>query len=113
MINFGLILTYLLIGVAIIACVASPILQIKNNKKKTTKMIMPIMALVLILFLSFLIASNEVLPNYTDSNGALISANLSKIVGGALISFYLLSLFAIGSVLYSEFVYKIFKNGKK
>ena len=113
MTDFGLILTYLMIGVAVIACIVSPVLQMKNNPQKTTKMIIPVISLFVILGLSLLISSNEVLPNYTNSNGELISGGLSKFVGGCLITFYTLSLIAIGTIIYSELLHKLFKNGKK
>ena len=113
MIDFGLILTYCLVAGAMLLCVASPILQMKSDSKKTKKMIMPVIGLIIILMISILIASSDVLPEYTNANGMLISSSLSKIVGGSLIAFYFLSLIAIGSVLYSEFLYKLFHNGKK
>ncbi len=113
MTDFGLILTYLMISVAIIACIVSPVLQIKNNPQKIKKMIMPLLSILFILGFSLLIASNEVLPNYTNSNGDLISTGLSKFVGGCLITFYTLALIAFGTVIYSELLHKLFKNGKK
>ena len=113
MIDFGLILTYFLVIGAMILCVGSPILQMKSDSKKMKKMIMPIISLLMIILISVLMASSEVLPEYTNSNGMLISTTLSKIVGGSLITFYLLSLIAMGSVIYSEFLHKVFNNGKK
>ena len=113
MIDFGLILTYFLVIGAMILCVGSPILQMKNDSKKMKKMIMPIISLLTIILISVLMASSEVLPEYTNSNGMLISTTLSKIVGGSLITFYLLSFIAMGSVIYSEFLHKVFNNGKK
>ena len=113
MTDFGLILTYLMIGIAIIACIASPILQMKNNPKNIKKLILPVISLFCVLGLSLLISSSEVLPNYTNSNGDLISGSLSKFVGGFLITFYILSLIAIGAVIYSELLHKLFKDGKK
>ena len=113
MIDFGLILTYCLIAGTMLLCIASPILQMKNDSQKVKELIMPIISLIMILTISILIASSEVLPEYTNVNGVLISSVLSKIVGGSLITFYVLSLIAIGSVLYSEFLYKLFNNGKK
>ena len=113
MIDFGLILTYLLIAVATLACIASPILQIKNDSSKLKKLIIPLIGLCLVIGLSILISSGTVLPEYTDSNGVLISSSLSKFVGGSLITFYVLSIITTGSVLYSEFLYKFFNNGKK
>lgn len=113
MTDFGLILTYLMIAVAIIACVMSPILQLKNHPEKLKSMIMPLIGLAAIIVIAILIASDEVLPNYTNTNGVLISAGLSKLVGGSLITFYILSVIAIGSVIYSELLNKLFNNGKK
>ncbi|MBF25808.1 MAG: hypothetical protein CMP49_04755 [Flavobacteriales bacterium] len=113
MVDFGLILTYLLISITILACIASPIIQIKNDMNKIKQMITPVFFLSLIIITSILISSDEVLPNYTDANGQLISSNLSKIVGGSLITFYILSFITICAILYSEFLYKIFNNGKK
>ena len=113
MIDFGLILTYLLIVLAGLACIASPILKIKNDFQKIKQMTIPLIGMLIIIGGSILLASNEVLPEFTNSNGVLISGSLSKIVGGSLITFYVLSLLTIGSVLYSEFLYKIFNNGKK
>ena len=113
MVDFGLILTYLLISITVLACIASPIIQMKNDLNKIKKMTIPILGLLLIIILSVLISSGEVLPNYTDANGQLISSSLSKLVGGSLITFYILSLITISAVLYSEFLYKIFNNGKK
>ena len=37
MTDFGLILTYLMIGIAVIACIVSPVLQMKNNPQKIKK----------------------------------------------------------------------------
>jgi|TARA_Y100000994_G_C15675703_1_gene435627 hypothetical protein len=113
MTDIGLILTYILITVAATACCISPLLKMKNNPGEMKKMIIPIVGIILILGLSILIASSEVLPNYTNSQGVLISNTTSKVIGGCLITFYILSIIACGSILYSEFVYKFFKNGKK
>ena len=113
MTDIGLILTYVLIIVAAAACCISPLLQMKNNPGEMKKMIIPLIGLSLILVVSILIASDEVLPNYTNTQGILISSISSKIIGGCLITFYILSIIACTSIVYSEFLYKFFKNGKK
>ena len=59
MTDFGLILTYILIIVAIIACIASPLLKLKNNPKNIRTMLVPIGALMIILIISMLISSSE------------------------------------------------------
>ena len=113
MTDLGLILTYIMIVVAMLACIISPILKMQKNPAKMQKMIIPMIGLLLIIIFSIVISSNEVLPNYTDSNGVLISSTLSKVIGGSLITFYVLSLITVGAVIYSEFLYNFFKNGKK
>tara|TARA_B100000965_G_C19543694_1_gene736774 strand:+ start:823 stop:1164 length:342 start_codon:yes stop_codon:yes gene_type:complete len=113
MTDLGLILTYILIGSTIILCVGSPILQIGNDISKVKKMLIPIFSLFFIIVFSVLISSNEVLDSYVNNQGALVSPSTSKIIGGCLISFYILSLTTILSIVYTEFLYKFFKNGKK
>ena len=113
MIDFGLILTYLMIGTAVLACIVSPILKIKNDTNKVKQMLTPLLILLGVIGASFFMASGEVLPEFTSSNGTLISSNLSKVVGGSLITFYVLALITIIAVIYSEFLAKFFHNGKK
>ena len=113
MTDIGLIITYIMVAGATLACVISPILQIENDPKKIKSMAMPLIGLALIIVVSILISSGEVLPEYTNTDGQLISQNMSKVVGGALITFYILSAITILSVLYSEVLYKFFQNGKK
>ena len=113
MTDLGLILAYILIVVAALVCMVSPFLRIKNDFKKIKKTTIPIVALIVIVGISILISPNEVLLDYTNNQGVLISAGTSKIIGGCLITFYILSLITVGLILYSEFLYKFFNNGKK
>ena len=109
MIDFGLTLTYVLIGIAALACVISPILQMKGDINKVKKLAAPLILLSVIVSVAFFLSSGEVLPEYTDANGMLLSTTLSKIIGTALITFYILSAITIGAVLYTEVVNKLFK----
>jgi len=113
MTDFGLILTYIMVATALIACLASPIIQLIKNPKKISSIVKPMILILLTLGISMAVSSDEVLSIYTDSNGNLISKGLSKFVGSSLFVFYILSLTAISTVIYSEFISKIFKNGKK
>tara|TARA_B100000963_G_C22475464_1_gene602190 strand:+ start:67 stop:408 length:342 start_codon:yes stop_codon:yes gene_type:complete len=113
MTDFGLILTYIMVATALLACLASPIIQLIKKPKKISSIIKPMFLILLILVISMAVSSDEVLSIYTDSNGNLISKGLSKFVGSSLFVFYILSLIAISTVIYSEFISKIFKNGKK
>ena len=67
-----------------------------NNAKKT---LYTIGGLVAVLIFSYLIASDEVLGSYDKYE---ITASTAKKVGMGIISFYILAIGAIGSVLYAE-----------
>jgi hypothetical protein len=103
----------MLIGCTIILCIGSPIVRMGNDLPKIKKMLIPIIALLCIVVFSILISSNEVLESYSNNQGVQISPSASKIIGGCLISFYILSIITILSIIYTEFLYKFFKNGEK
>ena len=101
MTDIGLIITYIMVAGATLACIISPVLQIKNDPEKIKSMAAPLIGLVLIIVISILISSSEVLPAYTNTDGQLISQNMSKVVGGALITFYVLSAITIVGLVYT------------
>ena len=87
MTDFGLILTYIMVATALIACLASPIIQLIKNPKKISSIVKPMILILLTLGISMAVSSDEVLSIYTDSNGNLISKGLSKFVGSSLLCF--------------------------
>ena len=71
-------------------------MQKTNNAKKT---LYSIVGLLVILLISYLISSDEVLGSYEKYE---ITAATAKRVGMGLTAFYLLAIGAIGAVLYAE-----------
>ena len=59
MTNLGLILAYILIVVAALACMVSPFLRIKNDFKKIKKIMLPIVVLIVIVGISILNGSGS------------------------------------------------------
>ena len=99
LINIGIILTYLMVGFASLAAVGFGIkkmMQKTNNAKKT---LTTVGGLVLIILISYLISSDEVLGSYEKYE---ITASTAKQVGMGLTTFYILAIGAIGAVLYAE-----------
>ena len=98
-INIGLFITYIMIACAALTAIGFGIKKMIQNTENAKKTLFTIGGLIVILLLSFLVASDEVLLSYEKYE---ISAATSKQVGMGLISFYCLMFGAIGAILYVE-----------
>jgi hypothetical protein len=101
LIDTGLYISYILIGIAVIAAITFPIIFIIHSPKKAKATLFGILGLSIIFVISFSLSSNEMVR---DSHNPLIS----KLVGGGLIMFYILFVAAILVAIYSE-IARIFK----
>jgi hypothetical protein len=99
LINIGIILTYLMIGIGSLIAVGFGIKKTIANTENTKKTLYTIGGLVAVLLFSYLIASDEVLKSFEKYE---ITASTAKKVGMGLITFYVLAIGAIGAVLYAE-----------
>jgi len=97
LINIGLILAYLMIAFAALTAIGFGVkkMMLKTNNSKKT--LYTIGGLVVIFIIAYLLASDE-----TFGGGAPITPATAKKVGMGIISFYILAIGAIGSVLYAE-----------
>ena len=105
-INFGIILTYLMVGCAALTAIGFGVKKMIQNTENAKKTLYTISGLAVILLFSYIIASNEVLGSYEKYE---TTASASKQVGMGLISFYILIIGAISAVLYAE-LSKIFSK---
>ena len=108
LINTGLWITYLMIIGGALAAIAFPVMFLIKNPKKGKNTMKYIGGLILILLISYLLASSEIME-FPGSEKFGMDSDSTKRVGMGLICFYLLALGAIGSVLYAE-VGKFFKK---
>jgi hypothetical protein len=99
LINIGIILTYLMVGVAALTAIGFGIKKMIANTENTKKTLYTIVGLIVVIVFSYLIASNEVLGSFEKYE---ITESTSKQVGMGLITFYILMFVAIGAVLYAE-----------
>ncbi|CAI8357498.1 MAG: Uncharacterised protein [Cryomorphaceae bacterium] len=99
LINIGIILTYLMVGSAAIAAIGFGIKQMMQKTNNAKKTLYTIGGLLVIILISYLTASDEVLGSYEKYE---ITASTAKQVGMGLTTFYILAIGAIGAVLYAE-----------
>ena len=99
LINWGIILTYIMVAFAAFAAIGFGIKQMIQKTNNAKKTLYTIGGLFIIIILSYITASDEVLGSYEKYE---ITASTAKKVGMGLTTFYILAISAIGAVLYSE-----------
>jgi hypothetical protein len=98
-IDIALFLAYALTILAALAAVAFPIFNAVSDPKNLIKSGIGVGALLVIFLVSWAISDNEVTPLYIEKE---VGADLSKFVGGLLTMMYVLTLGAIGGIIYTE-----------
>lgn len=101
LINGGLILTYIMIGIAALAAIVYPILFLAKNPSKGKNALIGVGGLIAIAILSYLLASGDIMT-FPGSEKFGMTETSTKRVGMGLITFYILSVGAILAVLYAE-----------
>ncbi len=93
--------SYLLVAVGIVAAILMPLINSLDNPKSLLKSAIGIVGIVVLFFIAYSISSNEVLPKFQASPFNLTPAG-SQLVGGMLITTYVLAIFALGSIVLTE-----------
>jgi hypothetical protein len=101
MIDFGMYLSYIMIGIAAIAAVVFPVIFLIQDPKKAKGSLLGVLGLAVLFVISYFISGNELYAG-------LDSPFVSKLVGGGMIMFYLMFVISILSAIYSE-IARIFK----
>ena len=100
LINIGIIITYIMILGGALAVLGFSVMQMIKTPDNAKKTLYTIGGLVVVLIISYLIASSEVLLTYEKYN---VNTGTAKRVGMGLFSFYFLAIGAVLTVLYTEF----------
>lgn len=100
--NYGILVAYLLFGVAVLGAIGFPVLDVIKNPKGAKGALIGIGIIVVVFGLSYALGSEE------NPSKIEISGGTAKLVDTGLYSFYILSFVAIAATIYSE-VSKIFK----
>jgi hypothetical protein len=96
MIDAGLIISYVLIGLCAVAAIGLPLIQAVGNPKSLKKIGISVGGLVVLLFVCYALAGDDTFGNKE------VTASASKWVGAGLLMFYVLLVGAIVSIIYTE-----------
>lgn len=102
MIDVALYLTYFLVISALILALGFAVWFLTKNIKKSKTTLIGALVLVVIFIIAYLISSGEVYEKFQIGEG------LSKVIGGALISLYIMFFGTIIIAIYTE-IAKLFK----
>lgn len=106
MIQFGLVLTYVLIGLCVLGIIGFAVMKAITHFSKVKTALIGLAAIVVIFIIGYGISSGADYVDYPASMG--ITESKSRMVGMGLTSFIILSIIAVGSILFAE-VSRIFK----
>ena len=99
--------TIALLSIASIIIIFFALIHMMKNKKAAKKTLLTFGGLATVLLISYYgLSNNEVLSSYQKYN---VDANTSKLVGMGIWSFYILSIGAITSIIFSELSKKFLK----
>lgn len=99
LINTGLIITYILLLIAILASLIFPFIQTLGNIKAAKGAFIGIGLILVVFLLSYLVSPADTGAFY-DRFG--ISPKLSKLIGGGLVATYLFFIAAAASIVYAS-----------
>jgi len=90
---------YLLVLLAALGAIVLPLVNALGNPKSLLKSLLGIGVLGVLFLISWAISGNEVTNVYTQFD---INSTSSKVIGGVLITTYILMVIAIVSIIFSE-----------
>ncbi|MEQ9300600.1 MAG: hypothetical protein RIF33_18660 [Cyclobacteriaceae bacterium] len=98
-IDIALYGAYILTIVAAVAAVVLPLIQSLGDPASLAKSGLGLLALVVVFGIGYAMAGSEVLPSYVEFG---VDAGLSKFIGGSLTMMYILTIGAIGGIVFTE-----------
>ncbi len=98
-INIGLYVSYVLLGLAILSSIVLPLINSLDDKAALIKAGIGIGIIIALYGISWAISGNEVTEAYIKRD---VGEGISRAVGGSLIMMYVLFLVAIVGIIYTE-----------
>lgn len=103
-VNIGIIIAYVLLGLAILSSVLLPLINAVGNPRTLLKGLVGVVFILIIYGIAYAVSADTVLPTYAKFN---VGAGLSKYIGATLITMYILLCVSIIGIVYTE-ISKIF-----
>ena len=99
-IDIALYLAYFLVAFAVLAAIVLPLIKSLDNPESLLHLGAGILGILVIFGISYALAGNEVLPSYMKSD--VETPGLSKLIGGSIITMYIMIVIAVGGILFTE-----------
>ena len=104
-VNGGLYLSYLLFVAALAGALVFPVIHLAGNPQKAKTSFAGLGLLLLVFGVGYAMSSSDVTPIYEKLG---VGAAQSKLVGGGLITFYILAVVSVVAAVYAE-IARLFK----
>jgi hypothetical protein len=96
MTNYGIIITYVLLAVAVVTAIGFPLLQLVKNPAGAKKALIGVGFMVVVVGISYALSSDH------NPSNMIITPEGAKQVDTGLFAFYILSVIAIAATVYAE-----------
>ncbi|GMQ30323.1 hypothetical protein [Algoriphagus confluentis] len=97
-----LYVSYALVGLGALVSIALPLIKSLDNPKALLKTGLGIVVILVLFFISYSISTNEVLPKF-EGEPFNLTPGLSQMVGGLLITTYILTIVTVVGIVVTEF----------
>ncbi|SMG12371.1 hypothetical protein SAMN05661096_00497 [Marivirga sericea] len=98
-VNIMLYAAYLLVIIAALGAIVLPLISALSNPKSLLKSVLGVVVIGVVYIVGWAISGDEVTAKYIEFD---ITNTSSKVIGGVLITTYLLMAIAVISIVYSE-----------
>ena len=92
---------YALVGIGSVLAILLPLIKSLDDPKSLMKTVMGVVGIVILFFICYSISSNEVLPKF-EGEPFNLTPGMSQLVGGCLITTYVLSIIVVVSIVFTE-----------
>ena len=96
-----LYISYALVGIGTVFSILLPLIKSLDDPKSLLKTGLGVVAILVLFFISFSISTNEVLPKF-EGEPFNLTAEMSQLVGGVLITTYILTIGTVAGILITE-----------
>lgn len=103
--DISLYASYLLVIIAVLTALILPLVNSLSDPKSLLKGFIGIGILLVVFFIGYMLAGDEVTTVYMKNN---VDAGASKLIGGALVTMYVFFIVSFASIILTE-ILKLFK----
>ncbi|TVQ78586.1 MAG: hypothetical protein EA358_04890 [Flavobacteriales bacterium] len=98
--NFGIILTYIMIGISVAIIVGFALIKVVTDFQKSKNSIIGLVIMLVIFLIAYATSSGADYVNYKADMG--ITESTSRMVGAGLVTFFIIGAAAVIAIIYAE-----------